>query len=81
MSFPERAIAQAITVMRTYSRTTGRFPLLVQLVRGQSAEAIAWRQVATRYLTAKAEGHKVDFVGNIIQKEEPYDYANSDLVG
>ena len=74
VEFPERTIAQVITLLRSFCRTKGKVPYLVALVEGTDAERDAWRKVAIDYLTAKAKGVKSDLLG----KDEPTGESNDE---
>ena len=81
VDFPERTIAQAITVMRAYCRATNKIPQIVALVEGTSAERDAWRKVANDYLTARAKGRKVDLAGRPIDQGEKNGSPDYDFAG
>jgi succinyl-CoA synthetase beta subunit len=72
MSFPEKTIAQVITVLRAQVRAGAREPSIgVQLAEGTTEEAASWRRWAIDYLTAKAKGVKyVD--PNAVEREDFY---------
>lgn len=55
-AFPERTVAQGIVVVKAMCYGMGVTPLTVELVQGTSAEHVAWRQEAEKYLIAKAKG-------------------------
>ena len=81
VGFPERTIAQVITVMKAYCRNTGKVPILVALVEGTSEEYNAWRKVAVDYLTAKAKNRKIDLAGNPVTQGENDDIPDYDFAG
>lgn len=70
VDFPERTIAQVITVMKSYCRVTNKVPHLVAIVEGTMLEHDAWRKVANDYLIAKAQNRNVDFSGKPATKGE-----------
>jgi len=55
----ERMVMQAIVVVKAMWRTGAiETPLSVELSRGTSAEDMAWRREAEKYLKARHEGVK-----------------------